>query len=137
MSKIIERLSSWGPAALSYAFLAAAQLTLGLSMSNGTSYVMCGLAVMGAIAALAHKGKSFDEFRAGSPKPLIAFPWSNKTTHTIVCASMLLLCCELISTDLLIAPECAYVGALLSAIAGWLGRLAPEAPPASDPRAKD
>ena len=106
-------------------------------MSNGTSYIMCAMAVMGAFFAFVHKGKSFDEFRSGATKVPLSFPWSNKTTHTIVCASMLLLCCQLTTTELLSIPECAYVGALFSAIAGWLGRLAPGDLSTSDPRVKD
>lgn len=114
-----EKMKTWGPAAASYVFLSLAQLAIGSSMKGALAALFILLAFFGFALAIIHKGLSFDEVKdkaRGSRAPL---PWSQKSSHIVVCFATMFISAQLLTTDMLREPTLSYVGVCLAAVAGW------------------
>lgn len=114
-----EKIKTWGPAAASYVFLSLAQLAIGSSMAGAFGGLFILLAFFGFALALIHKGLSFDEVKDKTRGQRAPLPWSQKSSHIVVCFATMLISAQLLTTDMLREPMLSYVGVSLAAVAGW------------------
>lgn len=124
-NNLMQMFNDFGPAPFSYWCLSASQILIGTAITGPLGVMMIVMGLFGALIGRLHKGLSFDEMKDKAEGPKLKFPWTQKTTHMIVCFGGMLICAELLSTELVKFESLAYASIVFCVLAGWLASLVP------------